>query len=212
MTFSAQQIRRSIIALSLAVLSSLVVDQATKIKAENNLMVWSHDTDLRQYQGKRYPLGSLGNPESSYIGLNMNYVRNQGAAWGMLSSVEDSIRIPFFYIVTLIAIFFISNYLRQTPPHHRIARYGLSMILSGALGNCLDRIRLGYVIDFIDVRWRFDLFSSSWAYNFPNFNIADSCITLGVGCMLVDMLLLEPKRESEQGVVNATKVSSKLNS
>jgi signal peptidase II len=64
------------------------------------------------------------------------------------------------------------------------------LILSGAIGNFLDRVRFGYVIDWIDVRWNL----LGWRYDFPNFNFADSCITVGVSFLLVDMLILEGLR------------------
>ncbi|MEN9835542.1 MAG: hypothetical protein RL011_1735, partial [Pseudomonadota bacterium] len=84
-------------------------------------------------------------------------------------------------------------YLRSTPVHHRLAIFSLSLILSGAIGNFLDRVRFGYVIDWIDVRWNL----AGWRYDFPNFNFADSCITVGVSLLLIDMLFFERMREQE---------------
>ena len=82
-------------------------------------------------------------------------------------------------------------YMRSTPAHHRLARFALCLIFSGAVGNFIDRIRLGYVIDWIDVEWNI----LGWTYNFPSFNVADSCITVGVTLLLFDLLFLEARRK-----------------
>lgn len=189
--------RNSIICLVLVVLASICADQVTKIMAQSSLMTSSHAEDLRIYSGQRYPIWAnqdvppnAENPEF-YLGFNFNYVRNLGAAWGMLSELPDSIRVPFFHLVTVLATSIIVFYIRATPLGHRLARYALALILSGALGNFLDRLIRGYVIDFIDVNWKI----FGWRYYFPNFNIADSCITVGVALLMFDMFVLDPKRK-----------------
>lgn len=183
--------------LVLMVLGSIGLDQVSKVQAHRQLMVWTHEADPDLYQGRRLPLWSIGDPMSmqtgvgQYVSFNLNYVRNQGAAWGALSDLKDNFRVPFFYGVTIIAVTIIFAYLRMTPLNHRLARLALTMVLGGAIGNFIDRIRLGYVIDFIDVNW--NLFG--WRYFFPNFNVADSCITVGVVFLLFDMLVLEHIRK-----------------
>ena len=198
-----RRVMLSIVALAFVVIGSVGMDQVTKVVAESNLKLWSHDTDLRQYRGQRQLVGQFGQwsepgslEATPYVAFSFNYVRNQGAAWGVLSDVRDSIRIPFFYVVTLAAVIMILMYIRSTPLHHRLARYALTLVLSGAIGNLLDRVRLGYVIDFIDVRWILPIpgTDSAWRYSFPNFNWADSCITVGVSLLLFDMLVLEALR------------------
>jgi lipoprotein signal peptidase len=178
------------------------MDQLTKYQAEKHLMVWQHDDDLRQYHGTRVPLWVIGeephlDPSQNrfYLAFSLNYIRNQGAAWGFLSDWDDHYRIPFFYIMTIMAIFLIGYYFFTTPAHHRLARLAFALVMSGALGNFTDRVLRGYVIDFLDVRWSIPLpWQLRWAYNFPNFNWADSCITIGVGLLLIDLLVLEGLR------------------
>ena len=178
------------------IVGSVGFDQVSKFYAEDALMIWSHGEDLNQYQGRRFPIWATGEPflspgeTGSYFAFSMNYVRNLGAAWGALSTLPDEVRVPFFYLVTVVAVIIIALYLRSTPLHHRLARLALALVLSGAIGNFIDRIRLGYVIDWIDVRWRV----FGWRYDFPNFNWADSMISVGVGMLLVDMLILENLR------------------
>ena len=186
--------------LSIAVIITGVVglDQISKIHAEKELMVWTHDENLDEYQGRRLPLLSFGerlsaSPKSKtfFISFNLNYVRNQGAAWGAFSKMDDKFRVPFFYGVTTIAVIMIMFFFKTTPREHRLARYALVLIFSGAVGNFVDRIRLGYVIDWIDVNWNI----LGWRYYFPNFNIADSAITVGVSFLLFDMIVLETIRQ-----------------
>jgi signal peptidase II len=182
------------------VIGSVGLDQATKVHAQGTLMVWNEPSDPTLYQGQRYPIGALGNISEDrsvpYVYFGLNYVRNLGAAWGALSGLPSAIRIPFFYGVTIFAVIIIGLYLRSTPPHHRLATYALTLILSGAIGNFIDRIRYGYVIDWIDVRWNL----LGWQYDFPNFNIADSAITVGVSLLLIDMLILESIRQKKGSV------------
>ena len=130
--------------------------------------------------------------------------------------MDDRVRVPFFYAITIIATLVILLYWRQTPVSHRLVRFALALIFSGAIGNFTDRFSLGYVIDFIDVRWliplpfainlSWDFFPSflgflnqninisAWQYNFPNFNWADSMVTIGVSLIIIDKETRPPRR------------------
>jgi signal peptidase II len=116
--------------------------------------------------------------------FHITYIRNRGAAFGILS--DNALRLPFFMAVSLIAILGILWYLRQLRAEQTLSLLALSLILSGAIGNLIDRIRLGEVIDFIDVHW--------YDHHWPAFNVADSAICVGVG-----LLLLETWREERRG-------------
>lgn len=188
----------SYVFLLVMILGSVGLDQASKFHSEETLMAWSHETDANLYKGQRYPLVAYGSnlpgdDPKFYLSLGFNYVRNLGAAWGALSDLPDGVRIPFFYFVTIVAVFIIGLYIRSTPVEHRLAIFSLGLILSGAVGNFIDRLRLGYVIDWIDVRW--NIFG--WRYDFPNFNIADSAITVGVTFLIFDMMVLEALRRKK---------------
>jgi signal peptidase II len=189
---AARAKRLAIACLALMIIGSIGLDQVTKLHAQNRLMQWSDATNPAEYKGWRYPLFQTGTPEEGgYLALSTNYVRNLGAAWGALSQLPDGVRVPFFYLVTIAAVVIIIVYMRSTPAHHRLANFALALILSGAIGNFIDRLRLGYVIDWIDVRWNL----LGWRYDFPNFNFADSCITVGVSLLAVDMMILESLRK-----------------
>lgn len=197
-----------VIALAAMVIGSIGLDQVTKVHAQEKLMQWQDESDPSLYQGRRFPLWSAGSPipEESrfYLSFSTNYVRNLGAAWGALSTLPDKVRVPFFYLVTVIAVVIIGVYMKSTPLNHRLAIFALSLILSGAIGNFIDRIRLGYVIDWIDVRWNL----LGWRYDFPNFNIADSAITVGVTFLMIDMLILEGVRRRRSLRADAAKAAA----
>lgn len=112
---------------------------------------------------------------------NWRYVENPGAAWGLLADAPASIRLPFFYGISLAAIVFILVYFRRLAPDQRLLGVALSLVLGGAIGNFIDRLHLTYVIDFID--WYIG--QSHW----PTFNIADAGISVGVALLILDMVL-----------------------
>ena len=184
--------RKIILAFAILFTANVVLDQITKIHAERTFLKYAHKEDLKIYQGSSMPIFNLGSIEKRQpgFGFGFTYVRNQGAAWGLLNNLDDKYRIPFFYIVTIFAIVMIGFFFKSTPPKARLARFALVLVLSGAIGNFLDRLRLGYVIDWIDVRW--NIFG--WYYDFPKFNIADSCISIGIAFLIIDMLFLEKRR------------------
>jgi len=112
--------------------------------------------------------------------FNISYVRNPGAAFGFLAHASPIFRSIFFALVTVLAIGLICYYLVKSRADQPRLVFALSLILSGALGNLIDRVRFGEVVDFIDVYWR--------TYHWPAFNIADSAISLGALIMALEML------------------------
>ena len=112
--------------------------------------------------------------------LNVIYATNKGGAWGLLQNETDSLRRPFFLVVSVGAIVFIISLYRKLMPTQRALKWGLPLVLGGALGNLIDRIVYGFVIDFIDVIY--------WGNkHWPTFNIADVSICVGMGLMAIDM-------------------------
>ena len=122
---------------------------------------------------------------------NYRYVENPGAAFGFLASSDSWMRTPFFLIVTVVALGFIISMFRQSLPSQKLLRLSLGMIFGGAIGNLIDRARLGYVIDFIDWHW-LDV------YTWPTFNIADSAISVGVFFLVLEMLKGENPAEEQE--------------
>jgi signal peptidase II len=110
----------------------------------------------------------------------LTYVRNTGAAFSLLSGAPGWVRIPLFVGVTVGALWLLGSTLRQTAPERRGLILAMGAIVGGAIGNLLDRLRWGEVIDFL----HFHVGGWSW----PMFNVADSAITIGVIVVLVASL------------------------
>jgi signal peptidase II len=112
--------------------------------------------------------------------LDITLMHNVGAAFSFLASASGWQR-WFFIALALGVSAGIALWLCRLPRYaHRLMALGLALVLGGALGNVIDRIRLGSVVDFIHFHW-------GQAY-FPAFNLADSAITVGAGCLLLDAL------------------------
>jgi len=111
--------------------------------------------------------------------FNITYVRNPGAAFGFLSDASPGFRSIFFVAVTCLAIILVIYYIVKSTAEEPLVIFSLSLILSGALGNLVDRVRFGEVIDFIDVY--------IGTHHWPAFNVADSAITVGAILLFIEM-------------------------
>ena len=117
--------------------------------------------------------------------LDIVHARNTGAAFSFLAG-QGGWQRWFFTGFALVVSAGLLIMLRRAGPVQRLQNAGLMLIVSGALGNVIDRIRHGYVVDFVHAHWG--------DASFPAFNVADSCITIGAGFILLDALL-EWRRE-----------------
>jgi len=114
----------------------------------------------------------------------LTHVRNPGAAFGLFADGDPTFRLGFFIIVSLVAILIILSFFRQLAPGDRLSALALGLILGGAIGNLLDRILRGEVVDFLHFKlWR--------GYSWPDFNLADSFIVVGVGILILELLASE---------------------
>ena len=104
--------------------------------------------------------------------FSLTYIRNTGAAFGILSGSAAAFRLPFLLLFSMVAIVFIVLMLRRLPDRETGLITALAFILGGAIGNLIDRIAYGEVIDFLDFYWS--------RFHWPAFNLADSFITIGV--------------------------------
>ncbi|NOY69466.1 MAG: signal peptidase II [Deltaproteobacteria bacterium] len=104
--------------------------------------------------------------------FNIVHVENPGGAFGMLATQGPGLRAFVFIFITLLAMGLVFYLHARTPGRFMFLIIGLAMIFGGAAGNFIDRIRFGRVIDFIDI------YAGAW--HWPAFNVADSCITLGM--------------------------------
>ncbi|HEU4384912.1 MAG TPA: signal peptidase II [Anaeromyxobacteraceae bacterium] len=168
----------------------VVLDQWTKYLAVERLtfaferaQASSAGEKLAVFYGQRH-LEALARPP--YVVWRpiwrMNYVENPGAAWGLFRNLSEDARNAFFGLISVGAVAFILHYYRKLGERQRFLQVALAFVLSGAMGNFVDRLARRYVIDFVEWYWwnRPDL-------RWPTFNLADSLIVVGVA-----MLLLHP--------------------
>lgn len=161
---------------------SLAADVSTKAWAEITL-------------SRRSPLLPSIELVKEHLALTLAY--NPGGAWGLFQRQSEYVRRPFFLLVSLLAIAFIINLYGRLTPSQRALKWGLPLVLGGALGNLSDRIVRSNVIDFIDyqAKWIEQMNRlvakavKGWAItdHWPTFNVADIAICVGVGLMAVDM-------------------------
>ena len=146
---------------------------------------------------KALVVGSLGLGQSVPLipeFLHFTLVRNTGMAFGLLSGADIPYKAVLVTLLSVAAMGAVTYYALKSPQNERLTRIGLTFILGGAMGNITDRVRLGYVVDFVDVFYR----DTHW----PAFNVADTCICIGVGLLLLESFRRrdeepEPAREAE---------------
>jgi signal peptidase II len=124
--------------------------------------------------------------------LEITRMHNVGAAFSFLASASGWQRWVFIGLAGVVSLGIVVWLLRLRRGAHSLLACGLALVLGGALGNVIDRIRLGHVIDFIHFHW-------DRAY-FPAFNVADSAITVGAACLLLDALL-EGRRKTDANTI-----------
>lgn len=120
--------------------------------------------------------------------FDLTYVQNSGAAFGLFASVDSSIKAIVLNSVAVLVFLIVSGYALRSSHKSVRLQMGLALILGGAVGNLLDRVRFTYVVDFLD-------FSIS-GHHWPAFNVADSAICAGVALLFLDMLQREDEAEA----------------
>jgi len=123
--------------------------------------------------------------------FNLTRVHNAGAAFGLFSNMAPEFREPFFLFVPIVMLALIFTVFFRLKESQQLSIFAFSLIVGGALGNLMDRLRLGYVVDFLDFHWRHLL-------HFPAFNLADAAITLGVFLLLLS-IFFEKEAPEETG-------------
>ncbi|MGO4960744.1 signal peptidase II [Jeotgalibaca porci] len=139
----------------------IIIDQITK---------WNIVQNFELYQEKVIVPGFF----------SLFYIQNEGAAWGIFQG-----KMVFFYLVTLIVVGYLVYMFQQEKNKTKLVGISFALILSGAIGNFIDRLLNGYVVDM----FRLDFI------NFPIFNVADVCLTVGVVLMLIHVLFFEKEEK-----------------
>ncbi len=151
--------KKKLILLSLISLVLITLDQVTK-----------------NYIVKFFEYGQSMDVIKNFF--NITYVRNYGAAFGMLSQVQANIRDLFFLLMPPCAMAAILVMLKMATPQEKLRTWALCAVFAGALGNYIDRLRYGYVVDFLDFHYY-----GQWAW--PAFNVADMSIVCGVTVLIL---------------------------
>ena len=151
----------------IVIIALLCVDQLTKALIARNIMIQSSKSIIRGF-------------------FNLTHIRNRGAIFGFFSQYDSRPLFIFLTLVSLVALGLVIYYFFKTPSSERFMKISLSIILAGALGNLIDRVFRGYVIDFLD------FYIKNW--HWPSFNIADASIT--TGAFLLIFILLFKRRST----------------
>lgn len=153
----------------------IVPDQITKAVIQQKYALWATDPVIPGF-------------------FNLAHVLNKGAAFGFLNNPDSTWQIWFFAAVTCVAVGFIYYLLATADKGDRFFIWGLGLILGGALGNLIDRLRFGFVVDFLD----FYLGEHHW----PAFNVADIAISCGAFAVLVSMYTKNTREKRERSREN----------
>lgn len=120
--------------------------------------------------------------------FNLTLAFNTGAAFSFLSDAGGWQR-WFFIVLTLVVVSVLFNWLWRMRAEERLHAIAISLVLGGAIGNLIDRVWLGYVVDFLDVYYK--------TYHYPIFNIADSAITIGVILLIIELFFNDHDKKDE---------------
>lgn len=148
-----------------SVLLVIPLDQATKIWIDHNLVFGDRISVIEGF-------------------FYITHVRNPGAAFSLFATMDATYRTTFFVAISLVALAIIVSFFRSLAPGDRLSSLALGSIFGGAIGNLIDRITRGEVVDFLQFR----LWSG---YSWPDFNVADTCIVVGVGLLVIELLASE---------------------
>ncbi len=144
------------------------------------------DQVTKLYISRTLPLHTMIGVIENFF--TITYLRNKGAAFGMLAT--SPWRLPFFILVSTVAVVVIFTVIKKLRDDQKLATLALSLVLAGAVGNLIDRISYGEVIDFIFVHW--------YEHYWPAFNVADSAICVGVFLLALDMIREEQRLKQQR--------------
>ncbi len=173
--------RRYYIFFLITALAVVIIDQLSKIAVAGSIMYYESVPVINGF-------------------LNLVHVRNRGMAFGLMNRPDAQLSFYFLVVATVVAIILLILWFRSLKGGSRGLVFGLSLVLGGAIGNLIDRLRLKEVVDFIDV--------FIGEYHWPAFNVADSAVTVGVFWILINVVFFtspasqdaEKDRASEKGM------------
>lgn len=143
------------------------------------LLIIILDQWSKQYVLGHLPLGSVQTVIPGFF--DVVHYRNPGAAFGMLANLSEATRSWLFYVLALVAGIFLAYYWKSLKPQEKLSKIAVPLVYGGIIGNIIDRIRFGNVVDFLSFHWRE---FAAW----PAFNVADSAITVAVVLLVIEGL------------------------
>lgn len=144
--------------LALLAVTIIVIDQVTKLSIMQSMRLHESIPIVQDF-------------------FSLTYIRNPGAAFGLLAGSSNAFRMVFFGVTSLIALGLLGTILFRLPEKDWVGQLSIAGVLGGAIGNLIDRLRYGEVIDFLDVYVN--------SYHWPAFNVADSAISVGVVFLII---------------------------
>ncbi len=163
--------RKNIILFIFGAIAVIILDQITKAVITEKLFMYGSHKVIDGF-------------------FSLVYVMNPGAAFGFLAGAPEIFRYLFFISVTVLAILLIIYYILKSKSQDVLMVISLTLIFGGAVGNLIDRIRFGAVVDFLD------FYIGAW--HWPAFNVADSAISIGAVLMIWEMLVSRKKTSSSR--------------
>lgn len=180
MTYFSAEAKRLIFIVVAVTATTLPLDQLSKQDAKSHYLLVEDQSDSTIYQGRREELVAFGS-ERIWLSLSKTYVRNHGASWDVWSNLDELWRRPVILVMGLVAtmaLYFVA--VRLLKSGHYYPAFSLCGVIAGSFGNMLDRLRLGYVVDFLTLK----IGSDSLSYALPSFNVADIVIILSLICLI----------------------------
>lgn len=187
--------QKPIVSVLLIFVLFTVLDQGTKYWAHHSLLTEEFHSETEQYPTCSTPEEEMSRARFVYTNstpmqvinnlFSFRYVENCSNAFSLMSNVSESFRFPFLLIISILACIGIPYMYIKTPVAHTYTLYALPFILSGALGNTLDRMFYRYVIDFVD--WYIVIGGKE--HHWPTFNVADVSIVVGIALMALQVIL-----------------------
>lgn len=177
-------LKRILFAVFTVTLLTLPIDQLTKSQARSHFLIVDDPSDTTIYQGRREEMFSA-TTAIFWISLTKTYIRNHGASWGVWANHEASWRRPVLIFVGLVAtmgLFYAA--IKLSIGGALLPALALCGIVSGSFGNLLDRLRYGYVVDFLTIKL------GVWGHVFvlPAFNVADIIIVLSLVLLIITIM------------------------
>lgn len=163
---------------------TLPIDQMTKLQSTRQFLRFEDSSDTTIYQGRRQELFAFGS-DQIWLSVSKTYVRNHGASWGVWAEMHDDWRRPIILVMGLVAtmVLFLAAVRLLSTGYVRPA-YAICGLIAGSFGNMLDRLRLGYVVDFLSLK-------AGWGESkmqLPSFNIADIIIVFSLIWLMTTIL------------------------